>query len=86
MKTLDVLILILALPALAVLVTVWLPWERWIPWARLPRLILGPYVLYVAFVAWHFRLPGWLAASLFLLGLGIIVIGIVERVKKRGDS
>lgn len=56
MKTLDVLVFIPLIPALPVLATWYLPWERWIP-TKLSKSVIGPYLLYCAFGAWYFKMP-----------------------------
>src|SRR5579863_6730046 len=63
-STLDVLILVPVIPLVFILVTCWLPWERWLSWDELPNRILGPYLLYAAFAAWHVKLPWWSAGLL----------------------
>jgi hypothetical protein len=78
MTTLDVLILIPLIPAIPVFITWWLPWEQWIP-ARLPKLVLGPYLLYVAFGIWHFGLGSWVAAIFLLFGIGLTAFAVLER-------
>ncbi len=50
MSAIDWLILAPAIPAIPIFVTWWLPWER-IPWAKLPKAVVGPYALYLFFVA-----------------------------------
>jgi hypothetical protein len=65
-KTVDVLIFIPLIPAIPVIITWYLPWERWIP-RRIPKSILGPYLLYGTFAAWHFRMPTWF---ILLIGAG----------------
>jgi hypothetical protein len=82
MTTLDVVILVSVLPVLPVLIAPWLPWERWVPWAKLPRLILGPYALYVAFASVYFGFPRWMGVALSVIGVVLIVIAIVERRRR----
>ena len=78
----DILILVPVVPIFPLLVTWWLPWERWLPWYRIPKLFLGPYLMYGAFVAWHFTASIW--ASLVILAWGgiVCVLGVVELVRK----
>ena len=40
MKTANVLVFIPLIPAMPVLATWWLPWERWLP-SKVPKRILG---------------------------------------------
>ncbi|MGB7845020.1 MAG: hypothetical protein WBL63_05345 [Candidatus Acidiferrum sp.] len=82
MSTLDVLILIPLIPVAPVVITWWLPWERWIPWDEFPKSLLGPYVLYAAFAAWHFKLAWWEVAILVLAGTVLSVIAVIEKAKK----
>jgi hypothetical protein len=82
MSTLDVLILIPLIPVAPIVITWWLPWERWIPWGELPKSLLGPYVLYAAFAAWHFKWPWWSVGILVLAGTVLSVIAVIERAKK----
>ena len=82
MSTIDWLILSPAIPAIPVFVTWYLPWERWIPWKKLPKAVIGPYALYLFFVAFHFDdnhrywwlYYGWLAIA----GVVVSVMAIVE--------
>jgi len=77
MTAVDFLVLAPVIPALPVLATWWLPWERWIPWVRFSHFI-GPYLLYGAFAAWYFDLDWWAVAILSVAGLIFsgIAIGI----------
>jgi O-antigen ligase len=50
----DVLVFIPLIPAIPVIATWFLPWERWIP-KRIPKKIIGPYLLYCAFALWYFK-------------------------------
>ena len=79
MTTLDVLIAIPVIPLAAVFITGWLPWERWIPWGKLPKLILGPYVLYAGFTAWHFHFSEWFVLLVVVAGATLTIIGAVEK-------
>jgi hypothetical protein len=79
MTTLDVILIVAAGPGLLVLFTPWLLWERWIPWFKIPRLALGPYVLYLAFIAWHFGWPLWAMALLDVAGALLLLVGAMER-------
>jgi hypothetical protein len=55
LTTIDILILVPVIPALPIVMTWPLPWERWIRWDELPAGFVGPYLLYCAFAAWHFH-------------------------------
>jgi hypothetical protein len=65
---LDVLILVVLAPGIAVVATWFLPWERWIP-KKIPDRIIGPYLLYCAFAIWHFKQPRWVVACVGLWGV-----------------
>ena len=67
MSTVDVLILLPLIPLAPVVVTWWLPWETWIP-KKVPKYVLGPYLLYAAFAAWHFKLEAFVVILLAILG------------------
>jgi hypothetical protein len=79
MSTLDVVVLTPALPALALVATWWLPWDRWIPWRKLHRTGLGLYALHLSFVAYYFRLPMWMPILVLLTGPTILVVAVVEQ-------
>jgi len=81
-STTDVLILIPLLPAVPVVILWWLPWDRLIPWDELPKYLLGPYLIYGAFAAWHFKCPLWSVALLVLVGTLLSAITVIEKVKK----
>ncbi len=78
MTTLDVLIAIPVIPLAPMVVTWWLPWEWWIPWSKLPKLVLGPYVLYAGFAAWHFHGSVWFVLMLVVAGCILTIMGAVE--------
>lgn len=79
MTTIDVLIAVPVVPLAPVFVTWWLPWERWIPWGKLPKLVLGPYVLYAGFAAWHFHLGDWFVLMVIAVGVILTIMGAVEK-------
>jgi hypothetical protein len=83
MTALDIAILLPLIPALAVLITWWLPWERWTGWRRLPKLLLGPYLLYCAFGAWHFHFQWWVAAVTFIVGTVICMLSVKQALNRR---
>ena len=85
MSNLDVLILIPLTPAAPILITWYLPWERWLPRA-LPKFLLGPYMLYGAFAAWHFKLPWWCVLLLVAYGVVVFLLGVRERMKTKETS
>ena len=79
MTTLDVLIAIPIIPLVPIFITWWLPWERWIPWGKLPKVVLGPYVLYGGFAAWHFHFSGWYVLIVIVVGVILTIMGAVEK-------
>jgi hypothetical protein len=76
MRAIDIIILVPVIPLLPIGITWWLPWERWIPWDKVPRLFAGPYLLYCAFVAWHFHLKMWLMLAIAIIGAAVCVIAV----------
>ena len=83
-KTRDVLVFVPLIPALPVLITWYLPWERWIP-KKIPKAILGPYLLYCAFGSWYFKMPWWLVAVVVIWGIAISVIAVYEFTEGKPD-
>jgi len=81
-STLDVVILVPLIPAAPIFLTPWLPWERWVPWGKLPKAVLGPYLLYAAFAAWYFQLQWWFALGMALVGGVVSVIAALAIAKK----
>jgi 1,4-dihydroxy-2-naphthoate octaprenyltransferase len=54
------------------LIVWWLPWEAWV-WEKLPkklRKFVGPYLLYVSFVFWHFKFHWWAVLIVLATGIG----------------
>lgn len=72
MSTVDTLVAIPLIPLFPVLVTWWLPWERWL-WNKVPKWILGPYLLYASFAGWHFGMPWWVCLIAGSLGFILII-------------
>ena len=79
-KTVDTLVFIPLIPAIPVLATWMLPWERWIP-RFIPNYVIGPYLVYGAFAAWYFKMPWWFVGLVFLWGIGVTVWAVVEGEK-----
>lgn len=79
MTTLDILIAIPVIPLAPIVITWWLPWERWIPWGKLPKIVLGPYVLYAGFAAWHFHASAWVVLIVIVAGGILTIMGAVEK-------
>jgi len=81
-STVDVLILIPLVPLAPIAFTWYLPWERWIPWGKLSKAVLGPYLLYVAFAAWHFKFAWWVALGAAIFGTVLSVKAVLEKFRK----
>jgi hypothetical protein len=81
-KTIDVLIFIPVIPAIPVIATWFLPWERWIP-RKIPKSIIGPYLLYCSFAAWHFHEPRWVIAGVAVFGFAVSTIAADDLLKAR---
>ena len=80
----DWLILAPAIPVAPIAITWWLPWERWIPWGRLPKAFLGPYALYLFFVAYHFDddfRHWWYYIWLAIAGVIVSIMAVIERIE-----
>lgn len=80
--TVDVLFFIPLIPAIPVIATWFLPWERWIP-RKVPNKIIGPYLLYCAFAVWHFKQPWWLIVLIALWGIVVCVVAFFDVRKSR---
>ena len=77
-NTTDVLVFIPLIPALPMVVTWYLPWERWVQ-RRVSKRIIGPYLLYCAFAAWYFKMPRWFVVGVSLWGIAVCVIAVFEK-------
>ena len=77
MTTTDVLVAIPVIPAVPLLLTWFLPWERWV-WSRLPGKFLGPYLFYCTFAAWYFKLPWWSVMIVGAWGVGISLFVLIN--------
>ena len=89
MSGLDWLIVAPAIPVAPIFATWWLPWEKWIPWGKLPKALLGPYALYLFFVACHFdeHLKHWWAYIwLAFAGLIVSVMAVIEKAKATSNT
>ena len=86
MTTVDVLIAIPIIPLVPMFVTWWLPWEQWIPWGKVPKLVLGPYILYAGFAAWHFHFSGWFVLIVIVAGSILTIIGALEEPPPKVDE
>ena len=83
---LDTLVLMPVIPVVPILVTWWLPWERWVPWRKIPKAILGPYVLYIAYAAWYFDFDPWIVAMPAVWGLVLSVMAVVQAFRKKAKN
>lgn len=86
MTTVDVLIAIPVIPLIPIFVTWWLPWEWWIPWGKLPKIVLGPYVLYAGFAIWHFHFNTWVVWIAIVAGGILTVMGVAEKLRTTARS
>jgi hypothetical protein len=80
-STVDALILVPIIPLAPVVVTWWLPWETWIP-KKVPKYLLGPYLLYAAFAAWHFKLEAFVVILLAILGAASIGSAVLDKASE----
>ena len=78
----DVLVFVSVIPAIPVMATWFLPWERWIP-KKIPKSIIGPYLLYCSFAAWYFNGGLWTVGIVAFLGLVVSVSAAFELRKAR---
>jgi hypothetical protein len=76
-NTVDVFVFLPLIPAIPVIATWFLPWERWIP-RKIPNKIIGPYLLYCAFAVWHFKQPRWIAVFISLWGIVVCVMAFFD--------
>jgi len=77
LKPLDVLVFIPLIPVLPVVALWFLPWESWVA-RKVPRKVIGPYVVYCAFAAWYFKMPWWAVLMVFLAGIVVFLMTFVE--------
>lgn len=82
MSALDVLVLLPLIPALPILVTWWLPWEKWVPWEKIPKAFFGPYIFYGAFASWYFRFDRWITLIAIVWGVILCILAVREKVIK----
>ena len=83
--TVNVLVFIPLIPALPVLVTWYLPWERWLP-EKVPMRFLGPYLLYCGFAAWYFEMPWWAVSLAAIFGVIASAAAVREALSKPGEG
>jgi hypothetical protein len=80
-STIDVLILLPLIPLAPVLVTWWLPWETWIS-KKVPKHVLGPYLLYPAFAGWHFKLEPFVVILLVIFGVVSVGSAVLDKASE----
>lgn len=80
-STVDVLILIPLIPLVPAVATWFLPWESWIP-KKVPKYVLGPYLLYVAFAAWHFKWDEFIVMLWAIGGLALVVSAVLDKASE----
>ena len=78
----DVFIFILLIPSILAVGGWFGAWELWIP-GRILNRIAGPYLLYIAVAAWHFKQPWWTVLLLGLMGIAFSAAGMFELRKAR---
>jgi len=78
MTKVDIAVLIPVVPLFPFVVTWWLPWEKWIPWGKIPKQLGGPYLLYVAFASWYFKMDWWFTGLLMISGAIVCIIVVWE--------
>jgi hypothetical protein len=81
-RTVDILLFIPLIPAIPVIALWGLPWDRWIP-KIVPEKIIGPYLLYGAFAAWHFKQTWWMVSLVGLMGVGVSAAAIFDLRRAR---
>ena len=80
---LDVLIAAPLIPLMPFAITWWLPWERWLKFERIPAKVAGPYLLYVAFAEWHFKLHLWAVILPAVVGLIVCAFAVAGIIRDR---
>jgi hypothetical protein len=83
MSIADVLIGIPLIPLLPVMATWWLPWGAWS--SKIPKSILGPYLLYACLAAWHFAMPWWFILVVALWGVILTGIAITQGFENKKE-
>jgi len=86
MSAVDVLIFIPLIPAISIVATWCFPWERLIP-RKLPKKVIGLYLLYCTFAVWHFGAAWWAVVAVALLGIGVSVMALfaARRLRQARD-
>ena len=75
-NTLDVLVFVPLIPAVPVIATWFLPWERLTD--KIPKRYLGPYLVYCTFAATYFKMDWWFVGLVFILAAIACIFGWKE--------
>jgi len=86
MTTLDVLIAVSLIPLVLLVIALWFDPVSRFPWHKIPELVLGPYVLYAAFAAWHFHASHSFVLVVTIVGVGLTIMGVVEKASGKLPS
>jgi hypothetical protein len=81
MSVLDVIVLIPVLPVVRVLANWAFSSKPWNPLIKVPKIVVGPYVLYLSFVAWYGDFHWWFVL-LLASGATLLLMGVEERTRK----
>ena len=81
MSIVDVLIVIPLIPLAPIVVTWRFPWESWIP-KKVPNYVLGPYLLWAAFAAWHFMWDAFVVILLAIFGVVALVSAALDKASE----
>ncbi|HEX8815154.1 MAG TPA: DUF3592 domain-containing protein [Terriglobales bacterium] len=80
MNAIDVLVFLPLIPAIPVIATWFLPWETWIP-RRVPKSIIGPYLIYCSFGIWYFKRDRWFTLGVAAFGVVVSVLAVFDARK-----
>jgi hypothetical protein len=86
LSVLNAIIVLPLLPLVFIVATWWFPWESRIPWKRAPKAVLGPYLMYASFVAYHFEIRGWAILAVGAVGLVVTLMGLLEFISRKSVS
>jgi hypothetical protein len=78
LAAIDVVILVPLIPLFGVFIIWWAPWEPWV-WKNVPKVIIGPYLLYCAFAFWYFHAASWIVLIVAVIGAVVCAIAINGR-------
>ena len=80
MKAIDIIIFLPIIPMFLMGAISWfIPYEHWISRYKIPKKYLGPYLLYVLFATWHFKMYR-LAVLIAVLGGGACYWAVLEYI------